>query len=279
VPGTTPAAQHAHNAMFNALTAVLPAEGIHTSMLVREHLATRLLTELLAAGASVHARPGLDVTTPEATPAALVDRLFTLAGPPGASRNVAVDRGELASLALTAEHYTRIARPMAGDLIAFDELTADQVAWRIILGILATTGTAAEIPLDVMPPAPLIEVISGWTLRPDISANPDQRTVTLTCRHHPMPLVEPTPGCVGPTITTVNVFCRGPADLAVHHTPTGGKPLTWGPVCTAHAHALRRAINIANTRTVDPDGGHHHQAAQLDITITPHQPDPEAPQP
>jgi hypothetical protein len=91
-----------------------------------------------------------------------------------------------------------------------------------------------------------------------------------------MPLVEPTPGCIGPTIDTVNVFCRGPADLAVHYTATGTPPQHWGPVCHAHAHALRRALNIAATRTTatDLDGRptHHHTAAQLDISITPYTP-------
>lgn len=186
-PGDTPARQRAHALMFNAITRGLAGLDVFMSLSQRELLARAVLDDLARWDAAVYAHPDPD-TLPSQTLAGVAERLHTLGGPnAGASRNVEVRRAELHDMATAVTRHAQPARPFHGDLLAYDELPQAALGWRVVLAILAQTGTTAEIPAEYLPNPTSLEIISGWTLGARTTTGTTPGTVALSATKHADP--------------------------------------------------------------------------------------------
>lgn len=195
----TPARQRAHALLFNALTRALADAGVFIALGNREQITRAILADLARHDAAVYAHPDPD-TLPSQTLDGVAERLHTIGGPnAGASRTVDVLRAELHDMASAVARHAQPAQPFRGDLLAYDELPDAAMGWRVVLGILAQTGTTAEIPAQYMPHAAVLEIISGWTLGARTTTGGTPGTVALSAVRH----ADPTRG----------LFNTGPKEL------------------------------------------------------------------
>lgn len=122
----------------------------------------------------------------------VADDLHNLAGPGtyGYSQTVEVARGKLHDLATALDTRTRTPINPFGpnDLLVYDELSTDQIAWRALLAVLAATGATVSIPVELMPPASwLIPMVSGWTLQAQIDTDEATGNRTLSAEPAQIP--------------------------------------------------------------------------------------------
>jgi hypothetical protein len=261
-PDANPARQRAHQLLLDALThAIRDIPGGHMPVHICEELTARMLDDLALNNAAVHGPHGPFPADQPSTLAAVADRLHAYAGPEGASRTVEIDRTELHALAAVIDRRAHPARPFLGDLLDYTELSTELVGWRALIGVLATTGTTVSVPATLMPPAAALRIVEGWTLHADTRPDTEAGHVVITADPHPLPALEPTPGCTAANDPRTNVFCRGPAHHTISYLDGSNQPTdTSDPVCSAHAWALhRRAARyniktmINNTSPADPE--------------------------
>ncbi len=233
----TSAEQHAYRALTDIIRDLGQTDTLITSP---ETLAGQILTQLTERGYSVHAAPHAALTPPR-TLDDVTDRLWTMSGPASdaASRTVEVDRKELRDLAAAIAHRAQDTWPFSGDLLDYNDMSGEALAWRALLAVLATTGTTAVIPVGLMPPHAVFQIVSGFTLHPDIHPYPSPGahvppSVLISAERKPLPH-----GCVAANDHRVDGTCNGPADHQVRYYDTDGSLLdTLSPVCQAHATAL-----------------------------------------
>lgn len=243
---STAAEQRAYRALTDIIRDLAASPRAYSTP---ESTAGAILMMATERGYSLHAAPHTTAVPPR-TLADVVDRLMTMSGPAtdAASRTVEVDRKELRELAAAIAYRAQDSWPYSGDLIDHTELDSTGLAWRALLDVLATTGTAAVIPADVMPTHTLLMVVAGFTLHPDISpyTYPGTHTtpsVLLTVERRPLPY-----GCVAVNDRRIPAVCRGPADHQVrYHNPDGEPVDTLQPVCAAHAVATVEHFNTDAT--------------------------------
>jgi hypothetical protein len=234
-----------------ALTAALTEYGLTAAL--AEQISATVTDHLAAVGAAVYA-PNPTAGQPLSLPA-VAEYLHGIADHTDLA-NLADISDDLRTVAATVNHRARVARPFRGDMLAYDELTPALVAWRALIGVLATTGTRCSIPADLMPKGWEMQVIAGWTLRPDIVPDPAEPDhVIITVDHQPLPPGSgPTPGCTGANDPRLNVWCRGPAAYLVHYLDADGNTTgLFGPMCGAHASAKQRRARQLKINTTIQD--------------------------
>lgn len=75
----------------------------------------------------------------------------------------------------------------ADDPLCYPELTPEQCALRVLLAVLADTGTAVLYPADdLLPDYVQVQIAAGWTLTPRLHPGPQRDgSVLLTAVRHP----------------------------------------------------------------------------------------------
>lgn len=264
---THPARQHARQLLLDALHRAWEQYAFRMPADVAEKLTDTVQADLAQHHAFIYAYPDATTRDPDRV-TDVAHRLHTLGGPVGASRTVLADRAELHHLADILDNRGRTAEPFTGDMLDYTELPPQAIAWRALLGVLATTGSSVTIPGEHAPAAWVLEVVAGWTLRPDVHADPDTGTIVLTAHTQQLPALQPTPGCTGVSDADLNVYCRGPADRIVRYLNADGDTINTDsdPVCGAHAFALHRRAerNGITTRVdhIEPPTPHNPTAGQ-----------------